>query len=446
MEKREFLKLSSVMLASPFLSPFEGWLPGEPLLNWAGNIRYSTDRLALAGSTAEAAALIRKHPKLKVLGTRHCFNTIADSSDQLLNLPPDTEAIRLDTAANTVTVDGGIKYGQLAPWLHSRGYALHNLASLPHISVAGACATATHGSGVKNGNLATAVQAMTFLDANGDTHTLSRAQHRAAFDAAVVHLGALGVVTRLTLAVEPTFMVAQRVYENLPMAQLKDHFEAIMGTGYSVSLFTDWQQNRVSEVWVKSRVGTDAMPGDTLFGATAATRELHPIAAISAEHCTAQLGVPGPWYERLPHFRMGFTPSSGKELQSEFFVPRQHSVEAILALERMRDQITPHLLISEVRTIDADTLWMSPCYQQASTALHFTWKPDWPAVRQLLPRIEQELAPFGARPHWGKLFTLAPAVLQQRYPKFDDFRALARRYDPAGKFKNDFLTRNLYGN
>jgi xylitol oxidase len=238
----------------------------------------------------------------------------------------------------------------------------------------------------------------------------------------------------------------QYVYENLPLAQVKDHFDAIEASAYSVSLFTDWQKQRFNELWIKSRTekgqAFEATP--EFYGAKLATRNLHPIAELSAENCTEQMGVPGHWYERLPHFKMGFTPSAGKELQSEYFVPRQHAVEAILAIERLRDQVTPHLLISEIRVIAADDLWMSPCYQQPCVTIHFTWKQDWPAVSKLLPVIEKELRPFNARPHWGKLFSTPPAELKSIYKKLPDFIELCRTYDPQGKFRNDFLNTNIF--
>ena len=447
MEKRTFLKLSSTLLATPLLSPLLSWTADTKLQNWAGNLQYSTDRLYPAKSIAQVQEFVKKQPKLKVLGTRHCFNTIADSKDNFLSLQAMDDVISLDTKAHTVTVDASMKYGQLAPYLDKKGFALHNLASLPHISIAGACATATHGSGVKNGNLSTAVSGMEIITAAGDIRTLSRAKDGDTFRAAVVHLGALGVVTKVTLDVEPTFLMRQDVYENLPMAQLKDHFEAIVSGGYSVSLFTDWQKSRISEVWIKRRIDKgvklDAKP--EYFGATLAKKNLHPIAELSAVNCTEQMGVPGPWYERMPHFRMGFTPSSGKELQSEYFVPRKNAVEAILAVERLRDHISPHLMITELRTIDGDNLWMSPCYKQPSLAIHFTWKQEWAAVKKVLPMIEKELAPFKARPHWGKLFTMAPSVLQSRYEKLPAFKELVKEYDPKGKFRNAFLDTNLYG-
>ncbi len=447
MNKRTFVKLFAAIAANRIVSPMFTSALSAPLTNWAGNLVYSTDRLNAVNSIQRVQQYVKRENNLKVLGTRHCFNNIADSTHHLLSLKSMDQVIQLDTHASTVTIEAGITYGQLSPYLHNKGFALHNLASLPHISVAGACSTATHGSGEKNGNLATAVSALEFVNAAGEVVKLSRQQDRDTFPGAVVGLGALGVITKLTLNLQPTFLVRQYVYENLPVDEFKEHFGEIEASAYSVSLFTDWQKKRMNEVWIKSRVDNgksfDAAP--TFFGATRATKNLHPIAELSAENCTEQMGVPGPWYERLPHFKMGFTPSAGKELQSEYFVPREHAVEAILAIERLRDQITPHLLISEIRAIAADDLWMSPCYKQSCVTIHFTWKQDWPAVSKLLPAIEKELAPFRARPHWGKLFTTSPAVLKSIYGKLPDFTKLAALYDPRGKFRNDFLNTNIFG-
>jgi len=422
------------------------WAGQERLKNWAGNLEYNTDRLHTSISLEQVQDYVKKESKLKVLGTRHCFNNIADSKDGFLSLKPMDKVVAIDTAKRTVTVGAGITYGQLCPYLDGKGFALHNLASLPHISIAGACSTATHGSGQKNGNLATAASALEIVTADGKVVNLSREREDETFNGAVVGLGALGVITKVTLDIQPSFRMRQYVYENLPLSELKDHFDAIESSGYSVSLFTDWQKQRINEVWIKSRVeeGEAFHATPEFFGAKLATRNLHPVVALSAENCTEQMGVPGPWYERLPHFRMGFTPSAGKELQSEYFVPRQHAVEAILAMERMRDQVSPSLLISEIRTIAADNLWMSPCYKQDCVAIHFTWKPDWPAVSKLLPVIEKELAPFNARPHWGKLFTISPAELNRIYKKMPDFVELSKGYDPQGKFRNEYLNKNIF--
>ena len=447
MDKREFLKTSGIFLAGTMLSPLgSGEQPGARRTNWSGNYTYSTDRLHQPQTVEEVQQVVKGCSKLRALGARHSFNGIADSTENQISLA-HLNQIALNRGSRTVTVGGGVTYSQLAPYLESQGYALHNLASLPQISVAGAIATATHGSGNKNGNLATAVSGLEVVTADGEVRVLSRERDGDRFQGAVVNLGAIGVVTKVTLDVQPTFQVAQVVYENLSMDQLEHHLEEIFAGGYSVSLFTDWQNHRISQVWVKRRVQPGSPPefAPELLGAKLATRKLHPLPGHSAESCTEQMGIPGPWYERLPHFRINFTPSSGAELQSEYLIPREKGYQAILAVEQLRDHVTPHLLISEVRTIEADRLWASTAYQRPSMGIHFTWKPEWPAVKSVLPMIEAKLAPFGARPHWGKLFTMAAPQIKPLYPEMSQYQGLMAHYDPQGKFRNRFLESNIYG-
>jgi xylitol oxidase len=446
MDKRQFLKTSGVFLTGTMLSRF---LTGEesstPRTNWAGNLTYSTDHLFTPSSTEEVQQVVKQCSKLRALGARHSFNSIADSTANQISLLNLT-GMTIDAKSHTATVDAGVKYGQLAPYLDSHGYALHNLASLPHISVVGACSTATHGSGIRNGTLSTAVSGIEFVTADGNIATLSRAKDGDAFHGAVVSLGALGVITKITLDLMPTFQMRQEVYENLSFDQLEHNLDTIFGSGYSVSLFTDWQNHRATQVWIKERMQPDTsskLPPE-FYGAKLATRKLHPIAGHDATPCTEQMGIPGPWYERMPHFRMNFTPSSGAELQTEYLVPREHGYEAILAVEKLRDRITPHLFITELRTIAADDLWMSMAYKRDSMAIHFTWKPEWPAVKEILPLIEEQLAPFDPRPHWAKLFTIPPAPLEAKYAKLSEFKSLIQHYDPQGKFRNQFLDKNLY--
>src|SRR5277367_6040151 len=415
MDKREFLKTSGVILTGSLLQHYISAEAQEAhRTNWAGNYEYHAKNLISPKTTEEVQAAVKSCATLKALGARHSFNGIADNPLNQISLK-QMDSMALDEKARTVTVGAGVTYGLLAPYIDGKGYALRNLASLPHISVAGACATATHGSGNKNRNLSTAVSEMGIVTADGEVRVLSRQKDGEQFRGAVVGLGGLGVVTKTTLDVLPTFQVSQVVYENLSMDVLEHHLDEIFGSAYSVSLFTDWQNHRIGQVWVKRRVesGSSSKFAPELFGAKLATQKLHPIPGHSAEPCTEQMGIPGPWYERLPHFKMNFTPSSGAELQTEYFVPRDKGYAAILAVEQLRDQITPHLFITEFRTIAADDLWISPCYQRPSMALHFTWKPEWPEVKKILPQIEEKLAPFNAKPHWAKLFTVPPVRLKQ---------------------------------
>ncbi len=446
MNKREFLKSTGAIVAGGMMSRLAAaQQQPAPRENWAGNITYSTDHVHTPANVEEVRDVVKSCSKLRALGSRHSFNRIADSTQNQISLER-LDAIDIDDTARTVTVGAGIKYGRFAPIIDARGYALHNLASLPHISVAGAIATATHGSGIHNGNLATAVRALEIVTASGDLIRLSRDKDGDKFLGAVVGLGAAGVVTRVTLDLLPTFQVAQTVYQNLNFDELAHNFDAIFGAGYSVSLFTDWQHHQATQVWIKRKLqpGEKHESAAEFYGAKRATEKLHPITGHPAESCTEQMGIPGPWYERLPHFKMNFTPSSGRELQTEYFVPRERGHDAILAVEKLRDQITPHLFVTELRTIARDNLWISTAYGRDSLAIHFTWKPEWDTVKQILPRIEAQLKPFAPRPHWAKLFTLSPALLQAQYARLADFKALLRQHDTSGKFRNEFLEKNLY--
>jgi xylitol oxidase len=463
MEKRAFLKTSSLLLGGVMLSPFQGCQPQtngentaqadnasqvgkEPLKNWAGNLTYSTGNVHYPKTVEQVQELVKKCDKLRALGSRHSFNPVADSRDNQLSLKAMNKVVSLDKKANTVTVEGGARYGEFAQYLHENGYALPNLASLPHITVIGACATATHGSGVKNGNLSSSVSAIEFVNAAGQVVTLSKQKDGEEFYGAVVGLGALGVVTKITLDLLPTFDMKQVVYRNLPMQELKNNFDDIQSRGYSVSLFTNWKNKNINEVWIKSRVEKgDLTAADLeLYGAKRATQNMHPVEDQSAENVTEQMGIAGPWYERMPHFKMNFNPSTGKELQSEYFVPIEHAYEAMMAIEKLSGKITPHLFISEIRTINADTFWMSPCYKKTCVALHTTWKQEVDTVMDLLPLMEEQLAPFNPIPHWAKLFTMPAAIVQSKYEKMADFKQLLAKHDPNGKFRNEFLTKNLY--
>ena len=431
------------MIAGTFFSPLLSSQDKRPLTNWAGNLTYGTANIFTPTSVQEVQEFVKRFAKLRALGSKHSFNSIADSNKGLVSTSGLNRILNLDKAASTITVEAGIKYGELCGYLHENGYALHNLASLPHISIAGACATATHGSGVLNGNLATQVAAIEFVNADGDVVKLSRKDSE--FNGAVVGLGALGIVTKITLDLLPTFNMRQVVYRNLPMGALEENFEAIMSSGYSVSLFTDWKNKNINEVWIKSRAEDKSSNAQSpeFYGAKLATQNMHPIENQPAENCTEQMGIAGVWYERLPHFKMGFTPSAGKELQAEYFVPIERGYEALMAVERLHEKISPHVFISEIRSIEADDLWMSPCYKKKCVAIHTTWKQE-DAVMNLLPLVEQQLAPFNPIPHWGKLFTLAPSFIQSKFEKLKDFKQLMNQYDPKGKFRNEFLDKNLF--
>jgi xylitol oxidase len=410
--------------------------------NWAGNYTYQARAMHAPSSLAELQELVSSLPRVRVLGSRHSFSDIADT-EELVTLDGLPRDVVVDREARTVELGGAVRYGELAQELGREHMALANLASLPHIAVAGAVSTATHGSGDQNGNLATAVAELQIVTSDGATVAVGRGDPD--FNGAVVGLGAVGAVVRVTLDLETDYLVRQRVFEGLPWEQLLEHFDEITSSGYSVSVFTRWGDT-AGRVWVKSRVTDEPEPaaGD-LFRATAATGEVHPIEGLDPVNCTPQLGSPGPWSERLPHFRMGFTPSSGAELQSEYIVPRSHAIPAIEAVLRMSAKIRPLLQVSEIRTIAADALWMSPQHGRDTVAIHFTWTPEQERVEALLVELEQALLPFEPRPHWGKLFAADASTIGPMYERLGDFRALVDRLDPRGAFRNDWLESRVLG-
>lgn len=418
----------------------------ERRTNWAGNVTFAADSWHRPDTVVQLQRLVAATDRVRAVGTRHSFSSVADTTGTLVSLDAMEPILRIDPDQATVTVSAGMRYGELATRLHCAGYALANLASLPHISVAGACATGTHGSGDGNGSLATAVSALELVTADGDLVRLSRQADGDRFAGAVVQLGALGVITAVTLDLVPTFEVAQHVFTGLPFDELQAHSAEIFAAAYSVSLFTEWTGSSIKQAWCKHHVRAGEPRPSSLvrWGAAAATTELHPIAGFDPTNCTGQLGVAGPWHHRLPHFRLDFLASTGDELQSEFFVSREHGAAALAALYEIQDRFAPLVQVSELRTIAADDLWLSPMYRRDSLAIHITWVSDVPAVTAAVALIEQALAPFTPRPHWGKVFTLRPAQVAAAYPRLAQFAALVREFDPAGKFGNDLIDQYIH--
>lgn len=429
--------------------------------NWAGNYRYRAAALAEPTTAAQLRDLLAGTGavagRLRVAATGHTFNDLPDTTGTLLTLRSLPRVCEVDTAARTVRIDGGASYGEIAPAVQAAGLALPNLASLPHISVAGAIATGTHGSGVGNKVLADAVVGFEVLTADGELRHVGR-DDDPDFPALATHLGAFGVITALTLRLEPTFDVATTVYLGLPWDRLTTEFAQIAAGGYSVSVLPQWSQDGAapeSMAFVKRRfpavAGEETPRGVTdsaaaasspdFFGGRPADRMMHLTPGVDPSACTPQLGDVGPWHLRLAHFRLEATPSSGDELQTEYLMPIGNAPAALEQLRQLGGRLPALATTTEVRTVAADDFWLSPAYQTDSVAVHFTWKPDQPGVQALLPELEARLGPLGARPHWGKLFATPADRLSRLYPRFGDAADAMRRWDPNGRFSNDFLRR-----
>jgi xylitol oxidase len=419
------------------------------LRSWAGNLIYSARELLEPQSLDELRRVVAGSPRLRALGTRHSFSAVADTTGDLVSVAQLPRRLEIDVEHRTATVSAGMRYGEIVPELDAAGLALANLGSLPHISVAGASATGTHGSGDGNQVLGCSVAAVELVTATGDLVRIGRDDDR--FAGAVIALGRLGVVTALTLDLVPSFEVSSQVHLGLPAAAALEHLDALLGAAYSVSLFTRWTQPWEFVVWSKHRTPTsgERAPASPALaeklGARPAEGPWHPVPGMPPENCTQQLGVPGRWHARLPHFRLEFTPSNGEELQSEYFVDRSDGPAAVAAVAEVGDVLAPVLQVSELRTIARDELWLSPASGRDTLALHFTWIEDMAAVLPAVRAVEQALEPFAARPHWGKVFTTAGPVIRSQYPRLADANALARHFDPDGVFRNAFIVEYLEG-
>lgn len=403
-------------------------------MNWAGSYTFTAPTIARPDSVPDVQRLIEASDHVRALGTRHSFTDLADTDGTLIDMTGLPADIRLDEAAQTVTVGAGCRYGVLAEWLHAQGWALHNMGSLPHISVGGAVATGTHGSGNRLGILSTAVIGIEYVNADGDLVRVGRQDP--SFAGYLVHLGAYGIIVRVTLAVEPTYDVRQDVYSGLSWeAFLADH-DAVFGAAYSVNVLTRWSTDTIETVWMKSRVDRDVEPPAVLLDGTLTVEEGPAPVAM-----TERGGVPGPWSLRLPHFRLDATPSLGEELQSEYYVDRADAPAALRAVRELADRIDPILGITELRTTAPDELWLSGSYQRDTLAIAFTWLKRPEEVAAVVPELEAALSPFAARPHWGKVHKFSATEVRQVLPRADDARQLFTRLDSSGKFSNSHLRR-----
>ncbi|MBT1680837.1 FAD-binding protein [Curtobacterium aurantiacum] len=411
--------------------------------NWAGNVTYRASVLASPTSVDELQQLVAATPRLTALGSRHSFNTIADTDAVQVSLSDLPPVLDIDTSRRVVRVAAGMTHSRVAAGLEARGWALGNLASLPHISTAGAVATGTHGSGVRNPSLAQAVVGLDVVRASGELAHVDASSPDGLLDAHRVGIGALGVVTAVELAIEPTFQVATTVHLDLPWDAVAEQFDQVMSDAYSVSMFTSFDDCGARQVWVKHRVDEAAPTVDLVaLGARAASGPVHP-GENDPAGVTEQGGVPGPWSERLPHFRSSFTPSTGAEIQAEYLISAGSAVAALQALRPLASLFAPILIAAEVRTVAADTAWLAPSSGRQSVGLHFTFRRDAVAVAAAVARIEDVLAPFDPRPHWGKVSAASAVRLHEAYPRLSDFAALARDLDPTGRFRNAFLARIL---
>jgi len=403
--------------------------------NWSESFQFSATEIATPESTEALQTVIAEAPTAKAIGTRHSFNAVADSPGGVL---VDVSTLRdvhlaIDHEQMTASVPAGWTYSQAVRELEAAGVALGNLASLPHISVAGATATGTHGSGDRNPMMSAEIVGVEVVDGEGQLRVVGEGHPD--LGALSLGLGAFGVFTRVVFAVRPTFQVQQDYYRSAPWENVLANLDDIFASAYSVNIHGDFSTDTVRGVWRKHVCdsGEIMVSPERLFGLTLERGQL-PNAA------TTRLHKPGPWSVRLAHFRPDAAPSTGgDELQSEYFVSRAHAVDALDALRSIGDRIDPHLWGAEIRTVASDDLWISPATGRDTLSIGLTWRKHPEAVHDLLPVVESTLEPFDARPHWGKLFAMEAPRLHALYPRLAEFNALRATYDPAATFASPFL-------
>lgn len=413
-------------------------IPITPGTNWGGNHTYRAPHIARPTTRPDLQQLVADSDQLAAIASRHTFSAIGDAA-ALVDLSGMSEPPSFDPNTGLVTISGSATYTDVAFALSAAGRALHNLASLPHVSVAGGVATGTHGSGSALQNLASAVESIELLTATGDFVTLRHGDPD--FEGAVVNLGALGLVTQMTLRTERAYDVAQTVHDGLTWDLWTGSFDEIMSSATSVSVFTRWG-DAPGELWRKQRTDVASPIEGEPFDTSPAITPRHPIPGADAAACTEQSGRPGAWWNRLPHFRADAVPSSGAEIQSECFIDRADSAAALDAMRSIAAQLADSLMVSEIRTIAADEHWMSPCHARASTAFHFTWKLDPKAVADAVELVGRTLTPFGVRHHWGKAMP-AEWNASGSFERHSDFLELKERFDPTDTFTTPWFSQHI---
>uniref|UniRef100_A0A915D0Y3 FAD-binding PCMH-type domain-containing protein n=1 Tax=Ditylenchus dipsaci TaxID=166011 RepID=A0A915D0Y3_9BILA len=421
-----------------------------PLLNWGGNFNFSTQDIKYPTTTAGVQQLVKEcKGKIRPVGTRHSFSEIANTNDTLICLVHMNLILSVDPSVPSVTVQAGITYTDLIPFLQSIGLAIPMMASLGEISIAGAINTAVHGSGAGIGNLATQVLGLQMVLADGSVVQYSKGQNDTELAAATVGLGALGIVTQVTLQAQPTYNLAINVFENMDMSVLDTQLYNITHSGYAINMWSTFGTPGVlDQVWITTKVDSNGVNAygnvSQLYGAPAATAQSSPIAALPPTYVVPQMGIVGPYYERLTDYDLGLSGQEGQQTQSEYYVDFDDFVPALKALQTLSAEINAVVYVALFRITEKDELWMSPQYKKTTMAIHFSWQPKLDQVMALLPKIEAALAPFNPIPHWGKLYTLKPEQYLPLLPKYPEWREQVELHDPTHKFRNKWLEENIF--
>lgn len=405
------------------------------LANWGGNLAFEQAEVVKPKTISELAEMVRVN-KVRPVGTLHSFSPIAKGEGLLMSTANLAIKPELDSDRSVVRFGAAMRFGELALFLEQNGFALRNMGSLPHISVAGAAATGTHGSGDKNQILSSSLTSFSYLNHEGELIKVEKQDPL--FEAFRLGLGAYGIWVEAELSIVPSFQIRQDIFLEIPWSYFLEDPSRLTSAGYSVSLFGKWGTSTISQTWVKSEV-EDPRAGVPIAAIAPEQNSKRELADGVGDNLTEQGGKPGPWLHRLPHFRLDASPSAGNEIQTEYFFTRDKIAHAIEAVHSVAGKINPVLIISEIRSIAQDDAWLSPMRRGDSIALHFTWKNEPELVDIAVQELEKVLAPMEPIPHWGKVHHFTQSDLERAHPMLSKAREQFENADPSGKFSSDYL-------
>lgn len=424
--------------------------------NWAGNVTARPVRSVAPSSTQELAEVVRRAAaeglKVKAVGSGHSFTTTA-ATDGLLIRPDRMAGVRgLDREAGTVTVAAGTPLRQLNETLSAHGLSLANMGDIMEQTVAGATATGTHGTGRDSASIAAQIKGLELVTADGSVLRCSAAENPEIFAAARIGLGALGVVSAITFAVEPEFLLTARE-EPMPFDRVMADFERLVAENEHFEFY--WfphtgncntkRNNRSTgpaapvgrvSAWVDDELLSNGIFQVACSVGRAVPATIPGIAKISSRALSART------YTDIP-YKVFTSPRRVRFLEMEYAVPREAVVTVLRELKSTVDRSGLRVSFPvEVRTAPADDIALSTASgrETAYIAVHlYRGTPH----RAYFTAAEQIMIAHGGRPHWGKLHSRDAGYLSGVYPRFGEFTAVRDRLDPDRLFSNDYLRRVL---
>lgn len=423
--------------------------------NWAGNQSCAPTSIRRPTSEAELVAIVKEAAnngtRVKCVGAGHSFTPIACTDGVLVDLSGYGRILSHDPGARTVTMQAGITLSTLCDELDQRGLALENMGDIGYQSIAGAAATATHGTGWHFGNISSRIVGMRLIAGDGSIVDATSDENPEVLAAARVGVGALGIVSTVTLQAVKAFRL-HAIEEPMRLDDLLSDFDGYMSSADHVEFYwvphTSWaltKRNRRTDEPAMPRSKAKAVIDDLLitnvgFGALCRVGRRRP-------NLIPRLAKMLPSTGRLEYTdrsdRVFTSPRRVKFYEMEYAIPRDAIPEALNRVRRLVDEAGIQLSFPvEVRVVSPDDIPLSTAHGRATgyIAIHVYQGTPYDTYFQGVERIMDS---YHGRPHWGKMHFQGHETLAQRYPKWDEFQAVRRRLDPEGRFTNQYLERVL---